>query len=187
MVPENKQNRNKNKLSLSVFKIIAILHNTLLATFIKLLETVSKSLFRNRSQNRCHTFLIAAKSAKLALFMMPSGGKTRRSPPYSPDMAPAGAISGKYGGLQVPRKLLQFSLRLGWMWIMVRSVKLAAYITLEHLLVFSQRIRKILGRTIKIFSPIFHRYFYLTDIDFSFFAASLCELLYLEDEGGRIL
>jgi hypothetical protein len=39
------------------FKIIAILHNTLLATFIKLLETVSKCLFRNRSQNRCHTFL----------------------------------------------------------------------------------------------------------------------------------
>jgi hypothetical protein len=29
-----------NKLTLLVFKIIAILHNTLLATFIKLLETV---------------------------------------------------------------------------------------------------------------------------------------------------
>jgi pheromone shutdown protein TraB len=29
-----------NKLSILVFKIIAILHNTLLATFIKLLETV---------------------------------------------------------------------------------------------------------------------------------------------------
>jgi hypothetical protein len=37
--------------------MIAILHNTLLATFIKLLETVSKGPFRNRSQNRCHTFL----------------------------------------------------------------------------------------------------------------------------------
>jgi uncharacterized membrane protein YqhA len=47
----------KNKLTLLAFKIIAILHNTLLATFIKLLETVSKGLFRNRSQNRCHTFL----------------------------------------------------------------------------------------------------------------------------------
>jgi hypothetical protein len=35
------------------FKIIAILHNTRLATFIKLLETVSKDLFRNRSQNSC--------------------------------------------------------------------------------------------------------------------------------------
>jgi hypothetical protein len=46
-----------NKLTLLAFKIIAILHNTLLATFIKLLETVSKGLFRNRSQNRCHTFL----------------------------------------------------------------------------------------------------------------------------------
>jgi hypothetical protein len=39
------------------FKIIAIVHNTLLATFIKLLETVSKGLFRNRSQIRCHAFL----------------------------------------------------------------------------------------------------------------------------------
>jgi hypothetical protein len=47
----------KDKLTLLAFKIIAILHNTLLATFIKLLETVSKSLFRNRSQNRSHTFL----------------------------------------------------------------------------------------------------------------------------------
>jgi hypothetical protein len=40
-----------NKLTLLAFKIIAILHNTLLATFIKLLETVSKGLFRNRSHN----------------------------------------------------------------------------------------------------------------------------------------
>jgi hypothetical protein len=55
MVPENKQN-GRYKLTLLAFKIIAILHNTLLATFIKLLETVSKCLFRNRSQNRCHTF-----------------------------------------------------------------------------------------------------------------------------------
>jgi hypothetical protein len=33
-----------NKLTLLAFKIIAILHNTRLATFIKLLETVSKGL-----------------------------------------------------------------------------------------------------------------------------------------------
>jgi hypothetical protein len=33
-----------NKLTLLAFKIIAILHSTLLATFIKLLETVSKGL-----------------------------------------------------------------------------------------------------------------------------------------------
>jgi hypothetical protein len=46
-----------NKLTLLAFKIIAILHNTLLATLIKLLETVSKGLFRNRSQNRRHTFV----------------------------------------------------------------------------------------------------------------------------------
>jgi hypothetical protein len=32
----------KNKLTLLAFKIIAILHNTRLETFIKLLETVSK-------------------------------------------------------------------------------------------------------------------------------------------------
>jgi hypothetical protein len=36
-----------NKLTLFTFKIIAILNNTLLATFIMFLETVSKGLFRN--------------------------------------------------------------------------------------------------------------------------------------------
>jgi hypothetical protein len=36
-----------NKLTLLSFKII-ILHNTRLATFVKLLETVSKGLFMNR-------------------------------------------------------------------------------------------------------------------------------------------
>jgi hypothetical protein len=46
-----------NKLILLAFKIIIILHNTRLTTFIKLLETVSKDLFRNRSQNSCHTLL----------------------------------------------------------------------------------------------------------------------------------
>jgi hypothetical protein len=46
-----------NKLTLLVFKIIINLHNTRLAKFIKLLETVSKGLFRNRSQNCCHTLL----------------------------------------------------------------------------------------------------------------------------------
>jgi hypothetical protein len=39
-----------NKLTLLAFKIIAILHNTLLAKFTKILETVSKGLFRNRLQ-----------------------------------------------------------------------------------------------------------------------------------------
>ena len=51
--------QDSNKLNLLTFKIIAILHNTLLAAFINLLETASKGLFRNRSQNRCHTFLSA--------------------------------------------------------------------------------------------------------------------------------
>jgi hypothetical protein len=41
-----------------IFKIIAILHNTRLATFIKLLKTVSKCLFSNRSQNSCRTAAI---------------------------------------------------------------------------------------------------------------------------------
>jgi hypothetical protein len=36
-----------NKLTLLAFKIIAILRNTRLTTFIKLQETVSKGLFRN--------------------------------------------------------------------------------------------------------------------------------------------
>jgi hypothetical protein len=40
-----------NNLTLLAYKIIIILYNTRLATFIKLLETVSKGLFRNRSQN----------------------------------------------------------------------------------------------------------------------------------------
>jgi hypothetical protein len=40
-----------NKLTLLAFQKIGILHNTRLATFIKLLETVSKGLFMNRSQN----------------------------------------------------------------------------------------------------------------------------------------
>jgi hypothetical protein len=44
-----------NNLTLLSFKIIVILHNTRLATFIKLLEIVSKGLFRNRSQNICQT------------------------------------------------------------------------------------------------------------------------------------
>jgi hypothetical protein len=47
-----------NKLTLLTFRIIAILHNTRLATFIKLPETVSKGLFRNRSQNSCQTLVL---------------------------------------------------------------------------------------------------------------------------------
>jgi hypothetical protein len=42
MVPENKQNGRYKQINFMAFKIIAILHITLLATFIKLLETVSK-------------------------------------------------------------------------------------------------------------------------------------------------
>jgi hypothetical protein len=59
-----------NKLTVLTFKLIAILHNTLLATFLKLLETVSKGLFRNRSQNAVTRCWIAATSAKRAPVMM---------------------------------------------------------------------------------------------------------------------
>jgi hypothetical protein len=46
----------------------AILHNTLLATFIKLLETDSKGLFRSRSQNCCHTYLVCRHICKTCAF-----------------------------------------------------------------------------------------------------------------------
>jgi hypothetical protein len=39
-----------NELNLLALKLISILHNTLFATFLKLMETVSKGLFRNLSQ-----------------------------------------------------------------------------------------------------------------------------------------
>jgi hypothetical protein len=54
-----------NKLTLLVFKIIAILHNTRLATFIKFLEILSKGLFRNRLQNSCHMFLDCCRMATI--------------------------------------------------------------------------------------------------------------------------
>jgi hypothetical protein len=67
MFGECSQKTNKtedtNKLTLLVFKIIIILHNTLLATIIKLLETVSKGLFKNRNQNSRHTFLDCRRTA----------------------------------------------------------------------------------------------------------------------------
>jgi hypothetical protein len=68
-----------NKLTLLAFKIVTILHNTLLTTFIKLLETVSKCLFRNRSQNRCHT---SAKRAPLMMLFRRGNRKksTHRTP-----------------------------------------------------------------------------------------------------------
>jgi outer membrane PBP1 activator LpoA protein len=63
-----------NKLTLLAFKILAILHNKRLATFITLLETLSKGLFRNRSQNSCHTLLdcrLAAGNATLTEAQIP--------------------------------------------------------------------------------------------------------------------
>jgi hypothetical protein len=54
-----------NKLTLLAFKIIAILYNTRLVTFIKLLETVNKGLFKNRSQNSCQTLLDCRRTAAI--------------------------------------------------------------------------------------------------------------------------
>jgi hypothetical protein len=59
-----------NKLSLLAFKIIAILYNTLLATLIKLLQTVSKGLFRIVRSTAVTRSWIVATSAKRAPFMM---------------------------------------------------------------------------------------------------------------------
>jgi hypothetical protein len=59
-----------NKLTLMAFKIIAILHNTLLATFINLLETVSKGLSGIDRRTAVTRSWNAATSAKLAPFMM---------------------------------------------------------------------------------------------------------------------
>jgi hypothetical protein len=64
------------------FKIIAILHNTLLATFIKLLETVSKSLFRNRiAEPLSHVLGLPPRLRNVPLSRCSSGGETERSPP----------------------------------------------------------------------------------------------------------
>jgi hypothetical protein len=79
---ETKKTEDTDKLTLLASKIIAILHNTLSATFIKLLETGSKGLFRNRSQNRCHTFLDCRHILQnVRLSWCSSGGETERSPP----------------------------------------------------------------------------------------------------------
>jgi hypothetical protein len=77
------------------FKIIAILHNKLLATFLQLLEIVSKGLFRNQSQNRCHTLLDCRHVCKTFAFhdVIQAGKQQAVHPPYSPDLAPAGARS----------------------------------------------------------------------------------------------
>jgi hypothetical protein len=90
----------RNKLTLLDFKIIAILHNTLLATSIKLLETVSKGLCRNRSQNRCLTYFDCRHVCKTCEFhdAIQAGKQTEGHPPYSPDLAPAGTRSREYGG-----------------------------------------------------------------------------------------
>jgi hypothetical protein len=54
-----------NKLTLLAFKLIVILHNTRLATILKLRDTVSKRLFSNRSQTSCHTLLDCHRTAAI--------------------------------------------------------------------------------------------------------------------------
>ena len=81
-----------NKLTLLAFKIIVILYNTLLATFIKLMETVSKGLCRNRSQNRCHTFLDCRHACKTCAFHDAlQAGKTESA--QAPDQGSSGGWS----------------------------------------------------------------------------------------------
>jgi hypothetical protein len=59
-----------NKFNLLTFKIIAILHNTLLTTFIKLLENVSNGLLRIDRRIAVTRCWITATSAKRAPFVM---------------------------------------------------------------------------------------------------------------------
>jgi hypothetical protein len=100
---KTKKTEDTNKLTLLAFKIITILHNTLLATFIKLLETVGKGLFRSRSQNHCHTFLDCCHVCKTCAFhdFIQVGKQKEVHPPYSPDLAPTGIRSGEYSGLLI--------------------------------------------------------------------------------------
>jgi hypothetical protein len=72
----------KNKLTLLAFKIIAILHNTLLATW-KLSAKASLGIDRRTAVTRSW---IAAKSAKPAPFMMLFRRGNRKK---SPDLAPS--------------------------------------------------------------------------------------------------
>jgi hypothetical protein len=67
MVPENKQTEDTNKLPLLACKLIVIIHNTPLATFIKLSAKASLGIDRRTAVTRSW---IAATSAKRAPFMM---------------------------------------------------------------------------------------------------------------------
>jgi hypothetical protein len=69
-----------NKLTLLAFKIIAILHNTQWATFIKLLETVSKGLLRNRLQKLSH--VVGLPPCGFFLSMPSFGGEVKPFVPY---------------------------------------------------------------------------------------------------------
>jgi hypothetical protein len=57
MEPESKQNIRYKQINFIGLQNNRHPSQHTVATFIKLLETVSKGLFRNRSQNRCHAFL----------------------------------------------------------------------------------------------------------------------------------
>jgi hypothetical protein len=64
MVPETNKTDDTNKLTLLAFKTIAILHNTLQATFIKLLETFRKASLGIYCRTAVTRSWIAATSAK---------------------------------------------------------------------------------------------------------------------------
>jgi hypothetical protein len=95
------------------FKIIIILHNTRLETFIKLLETVSKGLFRNRSQNSCHTFLDCRRTAENSTWQNTTYIRTR-GPQNQAARAPGSAYRKTIFLLSNPKKLLAFFSLFTW-------------------------------------------------------------------------
>jgi hypothetical protein len=70
-----------NKLTLLAYKIIAILHNTLLATFINFWKLSAKASLGIDHRTTVTRFWIAATFGK----------------PCSPDLTSAGTRSGEYG------------------------------------------------------------------------------------------
>jgi hypothetical protein len=77
-----KQTKQKiqKKLTLLPFKIIAILHNTLLATFIKLVVTVSKGL-DSIVEPLSHVLGLPPRLQNVRLSLCSSGGETERNSP----------------------------------------------------------------------------------------------------------
>ena len=66
---ESYQNtKDTNKFSLLRLKIVTILYNKCLTTFLQLPETISKSLLWNQSQNGCHMIFDGIHICKMCTF-----------------------------------------------------------------------------------------------------------------------